>query len=66
MTGSVVSIVILYVKPHLTKGVDWSQDVFTVAHNGVHISKTQLNEIKLQVNIYLFDNIYFNTVVSDH
>ena len=26
---------------------DWSQDGFTIAHNGVFVSKTQLNQISL-------------------
>ena len=31
----IVSSVVLWVKPHLTKGGDWSQDVYTVAHKDV-------------------------------
>ena len=30
-----VSSVILWTKPHLTKGADWSQDIYTIPHNDV-------------------------------
>ena len=63
---TVVSNVILLAKLHLTKGGDWSQDVYKIAHNGVFISNMQLNPIKLHLLLYLSDISEFSKVISDH
>ena len=48
------------------RGGDWSQDGYTIAHNGVFVSKTQLNLVKLDVHVYLADINSFNKVIGDH
>ena len=55
---------ILWATPHMMKGGDWSQDVYTIAHNSVFISKVQFNPFKLHLLVYLSDINY--KVFSDH
>ena len=50
MRSSVVSSVIWWVNPHFTKGDDWSQDVYAIAHNDVFISQMQFDQIKLHLH----------------
>ena len=38
-----------------------SQDVYTIVHNGVFLSKMQFNPLKLHVHAYLSDINYFNS-----
>ena len=38
LRSNIASSTILWVKPHLIKGGDWSQDVFKIAQNGVFSS----------------------------
>ena len=52
-------------KPHLTKGGDWSENVYTIGHNDVFVSKAQFNPIQPDAHVYLFDINYFNKVSSD-
>ena len=44
---------------------DWSQDTYTMAHNGVFVCKTQFNPNKLHIRVYLSDINDFNKVISD-
>ena len=51
MRNHVLSTGILYLKSYLTNGGDWSQDVSTIAHKGVFVSKT----LSTQINyMYMF------------
>ena len=43
-----------------------NQDVFTVARSGVFVSKTQFNQVKLDVHVYLSNTNYFSKVINDH
>ena len=57
-----VSNVTWGVKPHLIKGGDCSQDVFTTAVLW-RINSMQLNPIKLHTHVYLSDINYFNNII---
>ena len=48
------------------QGGDWSQNAYTIAHNGMFISITQFDPVKLHVHVYLSDINYFNKKTGDY
>ena len=57
--------VFLYGWRHLKKGGDWSQDRFTITHNGVFISKIQFSPVKLHVYVSLSNITHVSKIISD-
>ena len=55
----------LLAKPHLMKGGDMSEDVYTTANNGVFVSKLQLNPVKPDVHVNTSYFNYFNKVIGE-
>ena len=49
----------------MTKGRASSEDVYIIAHNGVFISKMQLNPVEIYLIVYLSDINYFEKGIWD-
>ena len=43
----------------MTKGDDWSQDAYTIAHNGVLVLETQFNPVKSHRHVYILVQYHF-------